>query len=169
MNIRLRSRDDIIFQILVNGFLLSMLIAVIIPLWRVLMMSITPLNHLDNGTLGLWIAPGDWSVEAYRQLLTHPSFLRAATNSFIIMFSGTTINLLLTVPLAYALSNKRLPGRKLIITFILIPYLFRAGLIPNYLVVQKLGLVDSFLAVILPTGVSVLYTLIMKSDVEGLP
>jgi len=169
MNIRLRSRDDIIFQILVNGFLLSMLIAVIIPLWRVLMMSITPLNHLDNGTLGLWIAPGDWSVEAYRQLLTHPSFLRAATNSFIIMFSGTTINLLLTVPLAYALSNKRLPGRKLIITFILIPYLFRAGLIPNYLVVQKLGLVDSFLAVILPTGVSVLYTLIMKSYFEGLP
>jgi putative aldouronate transport system permease protein len=169
MNIRLRSRDDILFQILVNGFLLSILIAVIVPIWRVLMMSITPLNYMDSKLLGLWVGPGDWSFEAYRQLLTHPNFLRAATNSLIIMVSGTTINLLLTVPLAYALSNKRLPGRKLIISFILIPYLFRAGLIPNYLVVQKLGLVDSFLAVILPTGISVLYTLIMKNYFEGLP
>ena len=85
------------------------------------------------------------------------------------MICGTSINMILTVPLAYALSNPRLPGRKLFITFILIPFLFHAGLIPTYLVVQRLGLVDNLLAVMLPTAVSVYNTLVMKGFFEGLP
>jgi len=169
MNIKAKSFDDILFQILINGFLLFIMIIVLIPLWRVFMMSVTPLNFIDTKTFGMWIAPWNWSWEAYKQLLSHPSFLRSATNSTIITVGGTTINLLLTIPLAYALSNKGLPGRKLIITFILIPFLFRAGLIPTYLVVNKLDLVDTFWAVILPTGISVYNTLIMKNFFEGLP
>lgn len=166
---RTRSRDDLIFQILVNGFLLTLLVIVIVPMWRVLIMSVTPLNFIDTSTFGLWLSPLQWSFEAYKQLLTHPSFIRAATNSLIITAGGTTINMLLTVPLAYALSNPRLPGRRFFVIFILIPFLFNPGLIPTYLVVQKFDLINTFWAVILPGGINIYNTLVMKSFFEGLP
>jgi len=169
MNTKVRSADDILFQFLVNGLLVSILIAVIVPMWRVLVMSVTPLNYIDTQTYGLWLSPLKWSFEAYKQLLSHPSFLRATSNSTIITLGGMVINMLLTVPFAYALSNRDLPGRKFFITLVMIPFLFNAGLIPSYLVVQKLGLVDTYWAVILPGGINIYNLLVMKSFFEGLP
>ena len=67
-----KSWDDILFQILVNGFLIAILVAVIIPLWRVLLMSVWPLNYIDTKTFGMWLAPWKWSAEAYKQLLRPP-------------------------------------------------------------------------------------------------
>ena len=166
---RFKSWDEFGFQILVNGFLLTVLLLVIIPLWRVIMMSVTPIGNVDNGTFGMWINPGQWSFEAFQQLLTHPNFMRSLGNSVFIAVVGTSVNLLMTIPLAYALSIPTLPGRRLIIGFILFTFLFNPGLVPAYLVVTKLGLRDSFAAVILPTAVSVYNTLVMKSFFEGLP
>jgi putative aldouronate transport system permease protein len=169
MNTKVRSWDDLLFQYLVNGLLISILVIVIIPMWRVLIMSVTPLNYIDANTFGLWLSPLKWSFEAYKQLLSHPSFLRATTNSAIITLGGMTVNMLLTVPFAYALSNRDLPGRKFFIIMVMIPFLFNAGLIPSYLVVQKLGLVDTYWAVILPGGINIYNLLVMKSFFEGLP
>lgn len=169
MNIKTRSWDDVLFQILVTGLLVSILVIVIIPMWKVLIMSVTPLNFIDTKTFGLWLAPWKWSFEAYKQLLGHPSFLRAATNSAIITLGGVTVNMLLTVPFAYALSNQSLPGRKFFITMVMVPFLFNAGLIPTYLVVQKFGLIDTFWAIILPGGINIYNLLVMKSFFEGLP
>ncbi len=164
-----KSWDDILFQIIVTIFLLGILAIVVVPLWRVFISSVTPLNYLDPKTFGLWLAPWKWSVEAYKQLLSHPSFIRATINSTIITVGGTLINMLLTVPFAYALSNRSLPGRRFFITLVMIPFLFSAGLIPTYLVVQKFGLIDSYWAVILPGGINIYNTLVMKSFFEGLP
>lgn len=161
--------DDLLFQILVNGLLITILVLVIIPMWKVWTMSVTPLNFLEAKAFGLWINPIKWSFEAYKQLLGHPFFLRAASNSAIITLGGLTINMLLTVPLAYSLSNPRFPGRRFFIIMVMIPFLFNAGLIPTYLVVQKLSLVDTFWAVMLPGGVNIYNLLVMKSFFEGLP
>jgi putative aldouronate transport system permease protein len=169
MKRRFKIKDDLLFQILVNGFLLTVLVAIAIPIWRVFIMSVTPLGFLDDKSFGLWIPPWLWSFEAYKQLFNHQAFGQAALNSAYITIGGTIINMLLTVPLAYALSNRHLPGRKFLVGFILVPFLFQAGLIPTYLVVQRLGLVDNLLAIILPGAVSVYNTLVMKSFFEGLP
>jgi putative aldouronate transport system permease protein len=169
MKARFKSWDDFIFQLLTNGFLFIVLLAITIPIWRVLIMSVTPLGFLDDKTFGMWIPPWKWSFEAYKQLFSHPAFARAAYNSFMITAGGTLINLFLTVPLAYVLSNQNLPGRKILVTFVLIPFLFQAGLIPTYLVVQRLGLVNNLFAIILPSAVSVYNTLVMKGFFEGLP
>jgi putative aldouronate transport system permease protein len=67
------------------------------------------------------------------------------------------------------LSIRTLPGRSFFIGFILFTFLFNAGLVPTYLVVQRLGLINTLWSVILPTGVSVYNTLVMKSFFEGLP
>jgi len=164
-----RSLDELGFQALVNFFLLFILIMVFVPLWRVIMLSITPLGYSTSSSFGMWVPPVDWSFEAYGQLLTHPSFVRATLVSTTIMTVGTTINLFLTVPLAYVLSGRTLPGRRIIITFILFTFLFSAGLVPTYLVVSKLDLINTLWAVMLPTAVSVYNTLVMKSFFEGLP
>ena len=164
-----KSFDDIVFQVLVNGLLLSILVAVLIPMWKVLTMSVTPLNYNKVQALGLWLPFSKWDFEAYKQLLSHPFFLRAVTNSSIITIGGTIINMLLTVPFAFALSNRNLPGRKFFVTMVMIPFLFNAGLIPTYLVVQRLDLIDTFWAVILPGGINIYNLLVMKAFFEGLP
>jgi putative aldouronate transport system permease protein len=166
---RPRFKHDRGFQIITNGFLLCVLIAVAVPIWRVIMTSVTPLNYAKGTAFGMFVGPWDWSFAAYEQLLGNKSFLTAAINSTIITVGGTTINLLLTIPLAYALSVRTLPGRRLITGFILVAYLFHAGLVPTYLTVNKLGLINTLLAVMLPPAISVYNTLVMKSFFEGLP
>lgn len=167
--LRAKMRDEIGFQILVNGFLLTVLIVILLPLWRVVMTSFTPLDIFNKEGVPFFLLPWQWSLAAYEQLLGQPSFLRATLNSVVITVSGTALSLTLTVPLAYALSTRTLPGRNLITTLILFTFLFHPGLVPHYLLVTKLGLTNNFLAVILPPAVSVYNTLVMKSFFEGIP
>ncbi len=165
-----KSREEIVFQILVNGFLILVLLIILVPLWRVVMMSVTPLGYAaEDTTFGMLIPPWRWSLEAYKQLTGHPAFLRAITNSALITVLGTALSLALTVPLAYVLSIRTLPGRNLLINFILLTFLFNAGIVPTYLVVHKLGLIDSLAAVFVPVAIGVYNTLVMKGFFEGLP
>jgi putative aldouronate transport system permease protein len=162
-------REDIGFQVLVNCFLLAVLIAILLPLWRVVMTSLTPLDVYNKSGVPFFAWPWEWSLAAYKQVLQQQLFLGAAANSFIITISGTALSLVLTVPLAYGLATRNLPGRNLITTLILFTFLFHPGLIPNYLLVTKLGLQNTFLAIILPPAVSVYNTLVMKAFFEGIP
>jgi ABC-type glycerol-3-phosphate transport system permease component len=79
-----------LLHLLHNGFLLTVLLMVIIPLWRVIMMSVTPIGNPDNGSFGMWINPSLWSFEAFQQLLTHPNFVRSLGNSVFIALVGKT-------------------------------------------------------------------------------
>jgi putative aldouronate transport system permease protein len=165
-----KSREEIIFQILINGFLILVLLIILIPLWKVVMMSVTPLGYAaKDTTFGMLIPPWEWSFAAFRQLTGHPSFLNAVWNSLQITVFGTGLSLLLTVPLAYVLSTKSLPGRTILINFVLLTYLFSAGMIPTYLVVHKLGLIDHLAAVFVPVAIGVYNVFLMKGFFEGLP
>jgi putative aldouronate transport system permease protein len=165
-----KSREEIVFQILINTFLVVFLLIILVPMWRVVMMSVTPLGYASEDTsFGMLIPPWKWSIEAYKQLMTHPNFLHAVWNSVQITVLGTALSLTLTVPLAYVLSIKTLPGRNILINFILLTYLFSAGMIPTYLVVNKLGLTNHLAAVFVPVAIGVYNVLLMKGFFEGLP
>ncbi len=167
--INTKTRDDIGFQIVIHAVLLAVLVAIVPPLWRVVMTSFTPLDLYNKSGVPFFMWPWQWSLDAYKQVLQQELFLGAARNSAIITISGTALSLVLTVPLAYALSTRTLPGRNLFTTLILFTFLFHPGLIPNYLLVTKLGLQNSFLAIILPPAVSVYNTMVMKAFFEGIP
>lgn len=168
--VKVKGRDDIIFQILVNGFLIAVLLAILIPLWRVVMTSFTPLEVYMRGGTRMFQWPWEWSFAAYAQMLTHPSFPRATLNSIIITVSGTALSLALTIPLAYALSTRTLPGRNIITALILFTFLFHVGLIPTYLLVAKtMGWTNSILAIIVPVAVNVTNVLVMRNFFEGIP
>ncbi|GAB4529674.1 MAG: carbohydrate ABC transporter permease [Anaerolineae bacterium] len=166
---QIKSRDAIIFQSIVAIFLFSVLIVIVVPLWRVVVTAFTPLDIYTKQGVPFFLPPTKWTLMAFQQLLGHPLFPRAMLNSAIITLSGTALSLILTVPLAYGLSNRTLPGRRIILLLILFTFLFYPGLVPVYLLVTGLKLTNNFLAIILPPAVSVYNMLVMMSFFEGLP
>ena len=164
-----KSPGDAVFQFLVDNYLVVILILMVLPLWRVFMLSVTPQVDLSDPSFGMLVPPSRWSLAAYKQFLTHPSFLVAAGNSFLILGMGVSLSLFLTVPLAYVLSVRNLPGRRFLHTLVMIPFLFNPGLIPSYLVVTGLGLYDRLLAVVVPGAINVYNVFVMKNFFEGLP
>lgn len=165
---KIRPGEELVFQIVVNGLLGLVLFIVVLPLWRVLVLSLTPFGHMDR-SFGLLLSPSLWTLEAYTQFLSHPAFLRAFRSSAIITVGGTAINLFMTVPMAYGLSVRSLPGRKFFNILVMIPFLFSAGLIPTYLVVTGLGLHNKLLAVMLPGAISVYNLFIMRNFFMEIP
>jgi len=164
-----KTRDAIIFQIGIAIFLTIVLLIILIPFWRVIVTAFIPLDIYTREGIPFFLSPTKWSFEAFTQLLGHSLFPRAALNSAIITLLGTAISLFLTVPLAYGLSTRSLPGRKWIMMLIMFTYLFSPGLIPVYLLITGMKLTNNYLAIILPPAVSVYNTLVMMSFFEGLP
>ncbi|HEX2915712.1 MAG TPA: carbohydrate ABC transporter permease, partial [Chloroflexia bacterium] len=165
----LKKRRTWLEDLPLNLFLVLVLLVTLIPLWYVLIVSLTPLAVQGTSGYNLLLPPTQWSFEAYSQLLSQDSFIKALSNSLIITVGGVAINMILTVLTAYALSFKGLPGRKLFMVLILFTFLFNAGLVPTYLLVKNLGLVDNYLAVILPGAISVYNLLVMKSFFQNIP
>jgi putative aldouronate transport system permease protein len=164
-----KTRDAVMFQIGIAIFLSLILLAILIPFWRVIVTAFIPLDIYTREGVPFFLSPTQWTFEAFKQLLGHSMFPRAAWNSVVITLLGTAISLFLTVPLAYGLSTRNLPGRKLIMTLVLFTYLFSPGLIPVYLLITGMKLTNNYLAIILPPAVSVYNTLVMMSFFEGLP
>lgn len=164
-----KTRDAVFFQIGLAVFLTIILLIILVPFWRVIVTAFIPLDIYTREGIPFFLSPTDWTVEAFRQLLGHSMFPRAIMNSVIITLLGTAISLFLTIPLAYGLSTRKMPGRKLIMSLVLFTYLFSPGLIPVYLLITGMDLTNNYLAIILPPAVSVYNTLVMMSFFEGLP
>ncbi|MCE5256856.1 MAG: carbohydrate ABC transporter permease [Spirochaetaceae bacterium] len=163
------TKSDRMFNAFVVISLLIIFIILFVPIWSTITLSFRPNDFIGTALDGMVLPPWKWSLAAYKSLLGNNSFVKATANSFRIFFEGIATALILTTPLAYALSIKTLPGRKLLYVFIIIPYLFDVGLVPNYLLVTRLGLTNKLAAVYLPGAISVYNTLIMKSFFEGIP
>ncbi len=110
-----------------------------------------------------------FSLDAYKYIFTTNSLARSTINSVFITVVGTFINIVITSITAYALSKKYLAGRNVMMTIIVIFMLFNPGMIPNYLVVSKLHMTNSFLSLWLPGAISAYNMIIMKNFFQGLP
>ncbi len=164
-----RDISAITFNGAVTLILVLVLIAILVPLWYVVIVSFTPLAVNQLQGYNMFLPPTQWSLEAYKQLLGQDAFLRALFNSILITTSGVTINMILTTLTAYALTFKDLPGRNIFLGLILFTFLFNAGLIPTYLLVQDLNLLNTIPAVILPGAINVYNLLVMKTFFQNLP
>jgi putative aldouronate transport system permease protein len=163
------STGDRFFYVLIDFFLVIVLFIVAVPMWSTITLSFRPNTFIGSNLEGMFLAPWKWSAAAYRSLLGNNSFLNAFVNSTKIFVFGVISALFLTIPLAYVLSVKTLPGRKFLNILILLPYLFNVGLIPSYLVITKLGLTNHLAAIFLPGAISTYNCLIMRGFFEGIP
>ncbi len=161
--------SDKVFYALLDIFLVFVLIIVVIPIWATITLSFRPSTFVGSNLEGMFLVPWKWSGAAYKSLLGNRGFIQAFLNSLKILVFGVGSALILTVPLAYGLSVKTLPGRKFFNTFVLIPYLFSVGMIPTYFVVKNVGLIDHISAVFIPGAVGTYNCIIMRGFFEGIP
>jgi putative aldouronate transport system permease protein len=105
------SASDIVFYRVLDIFMIFILLIVAIPLWSTVTLSFRPNTFIGSNLEGMFLPPWKWSAAAYRALLGNNGFINAFLNSLKIFIMGVTSALFLTVPLAYVLSVKSLPGR----------------------------------------------------------
>ena len=115
------------------------------------------------------ILPKDFNVSTYKYVLSMGDFLKYYKNTIVYSFIGTVLSLVFSSFLAYPLSKKELKLTKYLTPFIIFTMYFGGGLIPNYVLVVKLGLKNTMAAFILPMMISTYYVLLMKSFFAGTP
>ncbi len=156
-----QSRQDRIFDI-VNVTLMILLLAVFIwPLWFVLIASFSDPMRVLNGEV--LMIPKGLNVDAYKELIRRSDIWLSYLNSIFYTFAGTALNLAFTVCAAYPLSRKTFVPRNIIMVFFLITMYFNGGLIPTYMLIKWLGLIDSRLCMILGGAISVYNMLIVRN------
>ena len=145
-----------------NGlFFIILALSFLYPFWHTIILSFSGI--LDVRTLGLHIWLGRWQTGAYGYILSDPLTLVGYANSIFRAVAGTTLTLVVTFLTAYPLAKRTLPGRGLVTAYILVTMFFAGGLIPTYLVIRKLGLIDSRWVLILPLLANGFYIIIMRN------
>ena len=155
------TRTDRIFLIGIKIMLTVALIAVLIPLIYVVANSFSSASAVSGGRVFLW--PVEPSLRAYREALSDPQILKGYYNSLIYAVGGTLISVTLTIAIAYPLSRKTFFGRNVIMSVLLFTMLFSGGLIPTYLVVQDLGLLNTRWAMVIPSAIGVWQVIIART------
>lgn len=117
----------------------------------------------------LYVIPDKVSLMSYAYILSTPSFLNAVKNTLFITVVGTALNIVFTFTMAYGLTKKGMPHRGLFMGVVIFALLFSAGIVPNYLLVKNLGLINSLWALILPVLTNSWSLIVAKSFIEALP
>ena len=146
-----RSRSDVIFDT-INILIILIITAIMIyPMWYVLMVSIATPEEAALGGIYFW--PKTISMEAYETVFTTKSIWIAYANTVLYTVAHTLYVLVLTIPAAYALSKKDLPGRVAIVWYFFITMFVSGGLIPSYMLNRSLGIINTRWILILGMGV----------------
>ncbi|WP_376701734.1 carbohydrate ABC transporter permease [Cohnella xylanilytica] len=152
----------------VNAVLLvAVALICLFPFYYVFVVSFASPWEVRQG--GLLLFPKEWTLDAYRYLFSTDAFVRAAGISAFLAIVGTVCSLLITSMLSYGLSRKRLKGRRTLLLLILVTTLFNPGIIPGYLVVRDLGMINSVWSLIVPVLTSGWYVLLMKGFFDSIP
>ncbi|MEC1291066.1 carbohydrate ABC transporter permease [Bacillus mojavensis] len=116
-----------------------------------------------------FIFPKTFTLDAYRYVFSTPTFIRSMGVSIFITVVGTAVQLFFTFTMAYPLSKRHVKGRNLLLNLVIFSMLFSGGMIPTYLVVKSLGLLDSYWALILPMAINPFNLIIIKNFFQQLP
>ncbi|MGI5194508.1 carbohydrate ABC transporter permease [Streptomyces sp. CA-288835] len=151
-----------------KGLVLSLAcLAILFPLWIVIVTSLQSKKTIDEAG-GLVVIPKGITFVAYQELLSGGQVQRAALVSVGVTLVGTLFSMAVSVLCAYGLSRSGSLAHRGILMTLLATMFFGAGLIPTYLLVQGLGLTDTYLALILPSAVSVFNILVLRAFFMGI-
>lgn len=156
-----RSFGSWTFDTINTVILIFLAIVTVYPFLRVLAVSLSSSFALTGYPLS--IIPKNFTIASYIIAFKNPMIYTGFTNSIVITFIGTIFDTLLTVMLAYPLSKKRLPHRNMVTIFFVATMFFSAGLIPTYLNVKSLGLINTYGALIFPRMINTFNMLICRN------
>ncbi|MFK7696185.1 carbohydrate ABC transporter permease [Paenibacillus sp. HJGM_3] len=155
------------FLVFNYAFLTLFSISMLVPFLHILSGSFSGNRALLEGRVSLW--PVDFTLSNYAVVFTDPSIWRSFGTTVLITVLGTGINLAMTCLMAYGLSKSDLKGRSFILLLVLFTMIFQAPLIPTYLLVKSLGLLNSIWALVLPGAISAFNMIIMISFFRNIP
>lgn len=152
----------------INIFLLLLLVFITLyPMYYIFIVSISDGNLVTRGVIKFF--PMDITFDAYQIVFNNPAIWKAYGNTLLYTTLGTTINIIMSALCAYPLSRRDMYGRNMFIFMVAITMFINGGLIPLYLVVQKLGMIDTMWALLLPPAINTFNMIIMKTYFEGIP
>lgn len=162
---RKRRNGDKIFDITVNVLLIAAVVVCLYPIWYVLIASVSSPTAIANGEVLIW--PKGFNLNGYTKLINNKKIWTGYRNSILYTAAGTAVDFIAQIPVAYALSRKDLPGRRWIMTMFVITMYFSGGIIPKYLLLNSLGMINSPAALIIPSCVNTFNIIVAKSFFEG--
>lgn len=163
-----KTRAYKIFSIFNTIFLLILTLICLLPLVHVVALSLSNAVAANSNRVQFW--PIGFNTAAYKLIFTNRAFIRAFGVSVLRTVTGCALTLIMVILTAYPLSSqdKDLKGRKLIICYFVLPMLISGGLVPTYINIKNLGLIDSFLVFILPGCVPTSYVILMMNFFRGI-
>lgn len=162
-----RRKKISLFSIFNYSLFVIIALLMVFPLWNVIVISLT--DYQDYVANPLMIFPKEITMEAYDYIFANDDLLTSLRITVTVTLTGTLGSMLFSVAGAYALSKKKMPGRNLFLTLILITMFFNGGIVPNFLLIKDIGLYDTIGAMIFPTMINTWYLIIMKNYFTGLP
>lgn len=156
-----------LYQLSIAFILLLVGLSMILPFFYILAVSFTDSSVYIPNKLILW--PQEWTTDAYKYILFGNGFLTALRSSLFITLVGMPLAIAVSATFAYMISKTYLPGRKTMLRLIVLTILFSPGLIPNYLIVRNVGLLESWWSLILPVVTNAWTVLVLKSFFQGIP
>lgn len=162
-----KSMGNLALDGFVYGLLTLFAISTLLPFVNVFSKAVSEEWAVVSGKVGL--LPVGFQLDTMKYVVTSEEFIRSFLISVFITFVGSLLSILLTAITAYPLSKRYLPGVSAILVMFVFTMLFNGGMIPNYLLIRKLGLLNNLWSLILPAMVSVFNMLVIKSYYESLP
>jgi putative aldouronate transport system permease protein len=160
-----RSRADKLFDVSVFTLMTVFMLVCLYPLYFIVIASISDPNHVLNGKVIFF--PSGVTFDGYARIFREQEIWTGYRNTILYATVGTLFNVVVTIMGGYALSRKDMPGRKGLMLVIAFTMFFNGGMIPTYMVVRGLGLIDTMWAMILPTAVQVWNLMITRTFFEN--
>lgn len=139
------------------------------PMWHTLCASFSSPQALAASKGMLLLPKGEFTLKGYKIVFSNMSIWKSYLNTLLYVVGGTALGIIMTALGAYTLSRKYFLPAGTLMLFISFTMLFNGGLIPNYILIQKLGLLNNRLALILPTAISVFNLVILRTSFQGIP
>lgn len=163
-----RRPSDVIFDSFNYFILLILLLVTFYPFLYIVVASLSdPLKVLQSGSILLW--PRGFNIGSYEMVFRNPMISVGYCNTIMYVVIGTAINIFMTSLGAYVLSRKDLYGKKLLMLLIAFTMFFSGGLIPSYLLINKLNMMNTIWALVVPGAVSTWNLIVMRTSFEGIP
>ncbi|RAV04525.1 carbohydrate ABC transporter permease [Paenibacillus sp. YN15] len=159
------SRSDRIFEWINYTILTAVLLAVLYPLYFVVIASFSNPTYVNNGSMVFW--PKGWMTLGYEKVFQYADVWIGFRNTIFYTVFGTVLNVAVTMGIAYTMSRRSFLGKKALMIFVLIPMFFGGGLIPTFLVVKGLGLYNTWLAMIILGTVNVFNVIIARTFIQS--
>lgn len=153
--------SDKVFQSFVNVFLIVMVLVILYPLIYIVSASFSDPKAVIAGEV--WLLPVRFTLDGYKAILKDQNLIRGFLNAVYLTVAGTSINIVVTVMMAYPLSRKNFFGRGFFTAFMMVTMFFSGGLVPSFLLINDLHLYNTYWALLLPGAVGITNVIICRT------